>query len=99
MYQDPNRCIGRTECMLQEAERLLAEGKNVIIYCLPFQMQIFEKWLNHHDNLILRRHYLSPGFPLVDRDMPVVELFDHAFISQHFGAWLREFHRFDKVES
>lgn len=99
MFQDPNRQTGRTERMLQEAERLLAEGKNVVIYCLYAQMISFGKRLGHHDNLALRRHYISPAFPRVDRDMPIVELFDHAFISQHFGAWIEEFHRYDEAQS
>ena len=99
MFQDPNRRTGRTERMLQEAEHLLAKGKNVVIYCLPAQMIPFGKYLNHHDNLSLRSHYFSPYEPQVNRDLKFVELFDHAFISRHYGVWFEEFHRFDKVES
>lgn len=99
MFQDSNRQTGRTERLLQEAERLLAEGKSVIIYCLPAQMISFGERLNHHDKLSLRSHYISPGFPRVDRDMLVVELFDHAFISRHYGVWFDEFHRYDKAAS
>lgn len=99
MYQDPNRCIGRTERMLQEAERLLAEGKNVVIYCLPAQMISFGKRLGHHDNLSLKSHYFNPSQPCVDRDKRFVELFDHAFIARHYGVWFEEFHRYDEAQS
>lgn len=99
MYQDPNRQTGRTERMLQEAERLLAEGKNVTIYCLPAQMISFGERLNHHDNLTLRSHYFNPYEPQVNRDLKFVELFDHAFISRHFGVWFEEFHRYDEAQS
>lgn len=99
MFQDPNRQTGRTERMLQEAERLLAAGKNVVIYCLPAQMISFGERLNHHDNLGLRSRYFSPSEPCVDRDKRFVELFDHAFISRHFGVWFDEFHRYDRAAS
>lgn len=99
MYQDPNRRTGRTERMLQEAERLLAEGKRVTIYCLPTQMITFGKRLNYHDNLNLQSNYFSPSQPRVDRDKPIVELFDHAFVSRHYGVWLDEFHRYDEAQS
>ena len=99
MYQDPNRQTGRTERMLQEAERLLAEGKNVVIYCLPFQGSSFRERLGNHDNLTLQSRYFSPSQPRVDRGMPVVELFDHAFILRHYGVWVGEFHRYDRTES
>lgn len=99
MFQDPNRQTGRTERMLQEAERLLAEGKNVIIYCLSAQMISFGERLNHHDNLFLRSRYFSPYAPQVDRNLPFVELFDHAFIARHYGVWFEEFRRYDEAQS
>lgn len=99
MFQDLNRQTGRTERMLQEAERLLADGKHVVIYCLPAQMIPFGERLSHHDNLSLRSRYFSPYKPQVNRDLKFVELFDTAFISRHYGVWLDEFHRYDRAAS
>lgn len=99
MFQDPNRQTGRTERMLQEAERLLAEGKNVVIYRLPAQMISFGKRLGHHDKLSLKSRYFSPYEPQVNRDLKFVELFDHAFLLRHYGVWFDEFHRYDRAAS
>lgn len=95
MYQDPNRQTGRTERMLQEAEHLLAEGKNVIVYCLPQQAGVFRERLG--DTVTIHCHYFREWPPA--EQYGYVELFDHAFISQHYGAWIREFHRFDEAQS
>lgn len=95
MFQDPNRQTGRTERMLQEAERLLAKGENVIVYCLPDQAPSFRKRLG--DKVTLYCHYFREYTPAVQNGR--IELFDHAFVAKNFGAWLREFHRFDRAES
>ena len=97
MYQDPNRKTGRTERMLQEAERLLAKGENVIIYCLPGQLPKFRERLGNPDNLTLYCYYFRTYAPAEQNGR--VELFDHAFVAEQCGAWIREFHRFDKAAS
>lgn len=100
MYQDPQRQTGRTERMLQEAERLLAEGKNVIVYCLRHQMPAFKERLGDNDNLTLRSYYFGASNSILsDRNRDIVELFDHAFIQTRLGVWFEELHRFDRAES
>lgn len=99
MYQDPNRQTGRTERMLQEVERLLAEGKNVTIYCLLALVPTINKRFGNNDRLTVRSHYFYPSVPLSDRSLKHVELYDHAFLQKYLGPWFEEFHRYDEAQS
>lgn len=100
MFQDPNCRTGRTERMLQEAERLLAEGKNVVIYCLRHQIPAFKERLGDNGNLTLRSYYFGASNAILsDRNCNLVELFDHAFIQTRLSVWFEEFHRYDEAQS